>query len=137
MGAARRADAGRASRERLSRASRQRSRPPPTTRRHSAGRRESPARSLDRRSPRNGNATPLVGRDARRGRRSVTDEGLIPGVVMSGTGGVWQVRTTEGEIIDASLRGRLKKSNTGKRADGSVRRDTVLAAAERSEERRV
>jgi ribosome biogenesis GTPase len=60
----------------------------------------------------------------------VTDERLIPGVVMGGTGGVWQVRTTEGETIDASLRGRLKKSNTGKRADGSLRRDTVLAAAE-------
>jgi ribosome biogenesis GTPase len=31
------------------------------------------------------------------------------GVVMSGTGGVWQVRTTGGEILDVSMRGRLKK----------------------------
>ena len=28
---------------------------------------------------------------------------------MSGTGGVWQVRTTEGETLDVSMRGRLKK----------------------------
>jgi ribosome biogenesis GTPase len=54
----------------------------------------------------------------------------VHGVVMSGTGGVWQVRTDDGRTIDASLRGRLKKSNSGKRADGSLRRDTVLAAAE-------
>src|SRR3954470_22822635 len=51
------------------------------------------------------------------------------GVVMSGTGGVWQVRLSDGRTVDASLRGRLKKSNSGKRADGSLRRDTVLAAA--------
>lgn len=53
----------------------------------------------------------------------------MSGVVMSGTGGVWQVRTEDGQVIDASMRGRLKKSNSGKRADGSLRRDTVLAAA--------
>ena len=52
------------------------------------------------------------------------------GVVVSGTGGVWQVRTTGGQLVDAALRGRLKKSNSGKRADGSLRRDTVLSAAE-------
>jgi ribosome biogenesis GTPase len=61
----------------------------------------------------------------------VTDDSeLVNGVVMGGTGGVWQVRTTAGETVDASMRGRLKKSNSGKRADGSLRRDTVLAAAE-------
>ena len=52
------------------------------------------------------------------------------GVVVSGTGGVWQVRTKTGQVVDAALRGRLKKSNSGKRADGSLRRDTVLAASE-------
>jgi len=31
------------------------------------------------------------------------------GVVMKGTGGIWQVRTGKGETLDASLRGRLKK----------------------------
>lgn len=53
----------------------------------------------------------------------------VRGVVVSGTGGVWQVRTEAGEMLDASMRGRLKKSNSGKRADGSLRRDTVSAAA--------
>jgi ribosome biogenesis GTPase len=58
------------------------------------------------------------------------DEGLVHGVVLGGTGGVWQVRTDDGATVDASLRGRLKKSNSGKRADGSLRRDTVVAAAQ-------
>jgi ribosome biogenesis GTPase len=53
----------------------------------------------------------------------------VRGVVVSGTGGVWQVRTDAGEMVVASMRGRLKKSNSGKRADGSLRRDTVLASA--------
>jgi ribosome biogenesis GTPase / thiamine phosphate phosphatase len=56
---------------------------------------------------------------------------LRRGVVLSGTGGVWQVRTEDGETLAASLRGRLKKSDEGRRADGSMRRDTV-AAAERT-----
>jgi ribosome biogenesis GTPase len=51
------------------------------------------------------------------------------GVVLGGTGGVWQVRIDSGETVDAGLRGRLKKSNSGKRSDGSLRRDTVAAAA--------
>ena len=55
---------------------------------------------------------------------------MMTGAVLSGAGGVWQVRTEAGETVDASLRGRLKKSNSGKRADGSLRRDTVAAAAE-------
>jgi len=52
------------------------------------------------------------------------------GVVLSGSGGVWQVRTEAGETREASLRGRLKKADAGKRADGSRRRDTEQAAAE-------
>jgi ribosome biogenesis GTPase len=59
----------------------------------------------------------------------VTDEEVARGVVVGGTGGVWRVRTEAGESVEASMRGRLKKSNSGKRADGSLRRDTVLAAA--------
>ena len=51
------------------------------------------------------------------------------GVVLNGAGGVWRVRTDGGDVVEASLRGRLKKSNSGKRADGSLRRDTVSAAA--------
>ncbi|MGE5102001.1 MAG: ribosome small subunit-dependent GTPase A [Deltaproteobacteria bacterium] len=54
----------------------------------------------------------------------------IPGVVLSGTGGIWRIRTEAGQTVDASMRGRLKKSNSGRRADGSLRRDTVSSAAE-------
>jgi ribosome biogenesis GTPase len=50
------------------------------------------------------------------------------GVVLGGTGGVWRVRTEDGETREASLRGRLKKVDAGKRTDGSMRRDTVKAA---------
>jgi ribosome biogenesis GTPase len=52
----------------------------------------------------------------------------IRGTVLTGTGGVWRVRTDGGETIDASLRGRLKKADVGRRADGSIRRDTTDAA---------
>ena len=52
------------------------------------------------------------------------------GVVLSGTGGIWRVRRDDGETVEASLRGRVKKSNSGKRADGSLRRDTISAAAD-------
>ncbi len=54
----------------------------------------------------------------------------VQATVISGTGGVWQVRTDDGETRDVSLRGRLKKVDGGRRADGSRRRDTVRAAAE-------
>jgi ribosome biogenesis GTPase len=40
----------------------------------------------------------------------MTDE---RGVVLRGTGGVWAVRTTEGETREASLRGRLKQDDMG------------------------
>jgi len=52
------------------------------------------------------------------------------GVVLSGTGGVWRVRTEAGETREVTLRGRLKKAHAGKRPDGSRRRDTERAAAE-------
>lgn len=52
------------------------------------------------------------------------------GTVASGTGGVWRVVMDAGETLEASLRGRLKKVDTGRRADGTIRRDTVAAAAE-------
>jgi ribosome biogenesis GTPase len=51
------------------------------------------------------------------------------GTVLSGTGGVWRVHTTAGEVVEASLRGRLKKSDYGRREGGAIRRDTVDAAA--------
>jgi ribosome biogenesis GTPase len=52
------------------------------------------------------------------------------GIVLSGTGGVWRVRREDGSVVEASLRGRVKKSNAGRRADGSLRRDTIASAAE-------
>ena len=52
------------------------------------------------------------------------------GVVLSGTGGVWRVQRDDGVIIETSLRGRVKKSNAGRRADGSLRRDTIAASAD-------
>ena len=63
-----------------------------------------------------------------------TDEVSSPdsevGVLLSGTGGVWRVRRADGSVVEASLRGRVKKSNAGRRADGSLRRDTVASAAD-------
>jgi ribosome biogenesis GTPase len=52
------------------------------------------------------------------------------GVVLEGTGGVWRVLTEGGTTRDASLRGRLKKADSGRRADGGRRRDTVRAGLE-------
>jgi ribosome biogenesis GTPase len=52
------------------------------------------------------------------------------GVILGGTGGVWRVRRDDGVVIDTSLRGRVKKSNAGRRADGSLRRDTIATAAD-------
>ena len=52
------------------------------------------------------------------------------GVVLSGTGGVWRVRRDDDCVVEASLRGRVKKSNAGRRADGSLRRDTISSAAD-------
>jgi ribosome biogenesis GTPase len=54
----------------------------------------------------------------------------LQGVVLSGTGGIWRVRRDDGEVVEASLRGRVKKSNAGRRSDGSLRRDTISSAAD-------
>lgn len=51
------------------------------------------------------------------------------GVVLSGTGGRWDVRLPDGRTVEASLRGRLKKSDMGRRAGGAIRRDTIAAAS--------
>jgi ribosome biogenesis GTPase len=52
------------------------------------------------------------------------------GTVASGTGGVWRVLADDGGEHEAVMRGRLKKADTGRRADGSIRRDTIAAAAD-------
>ena len=53
----------------------------------------------------------------------------LEGVVASGTGGVWRVMTDDGGEHEAVMRGRLKKVDSGRRSDGSMRRDTVAASA--------
>ena len=53
---------------------------------------------------------------------------MTHGTVLTGTGGVWRVRIENGDTVEASLRGRLKKGDSGRRADGSIRRDTVDTA---------
>ena len=50
------------------------------------------------------------------------------GTVLGGTGGVWRVRMDDGADVEASMRGRLKKSDYGRREGGAMRRDTVEAA---------
>jgi ribosome biogenesis GTPase / thiamine phosphate phosphatase len=57
----------------------------------------------------------------------VTGIDVQRGVVSSGTGGVWNVIGDDGTTHEVSLRGRLKKSDAGRRADGSLRRDTVAS----------
>ena len=42
-----------------------------------------------------------------------TFDGTFDGVVMQGTGGIWQVRTDDGVLFDVSLRGRLKHEAHG------------------------
>jgi len=64
-------------------------------------------------------------------RGDVSSEPSAPlGLVLSGTGGVWRVQRDDGSVVEASLRGRVKKSSSGRRADGSLRRDTISAAAD-------
>jgi len=60
----------------------------------------------------------------------VTSPAAQHGVVANGTGGVWRVIADDGNEYEAALRGRLKKSDAGRRAGGSIRRDTIAAAAE-------
>ncbi|HEV7994247.1 MAG TPA: ribosome small subunit-dependent GTPase A [Gemmatimonadaceae bacterium] len=64
------------------------------------------------------------------GRDDESAQNAPRGIVLSGTGGVWRVRREDGSVVEASLRGRVKKSSSGRRADGSLRRDTISAAAD-------
>ena len=52
------------------------------------------------------------------------------GIVLRGTGGVWQVRIDTGETLSASLRGRLKKGDTEKLAVGD---DVILERGDRAD----
>lgn len=62
---------------------------------------------------------------------TVTDaEGDLRGVVMNGTGGVWNVRTTDGAQHQATMRGRLKQEGADKIAVGD---DVRLEREDRGE----
>jgi len=72
----------------------------------------------------------VVGRHARRERRPVTAARRARGIVLRGTGGVWQVRTEAGETYPASLRGRLKQGEHEKLAVGD---DVTIESGERDD----
>jgi len=61
------------------------------------------------------------------GEKERATSGPARAVVLRGTGGVWVVRTTEGETHDAALRGRLKQETAVKLAVG----DEVMLAPDR------
>ena len=71
----------------------------------------------------------------------VVPTGDILGVVISGTGGVWRVRRSDGEIVDAALRGRLKKFDDAKakqarlEKDGNRARVTTRPRSDRRDDR--
>lgn len=64
-----------------------------------------------------------------------------PGIVLSGTGGVWRVRRADGEVVEAALRGRLKRFDDAKAKqakadrDGNRPRAGATARADRRNER--
>nr|MCU0617458.1 ribosome small subunit-dependent GTPase A [Gemmatimonadaceae bacterium] len=55
----------------------------------------------------------------------IAPDGLgVPGIVLSGTGGVWQVQRADGATVDATMRGRLKRDADragGRRRAGPAR----------------
>ncbi|MES3035701.1 MAG: ribosome small subunit-dependent GTPase A [Gemmatimonadota bacterium] len=63
------------------------------------------------------------------------------GTVLSGTGGVWRVRRADGLVVDAALRGRLKRYDDakGKQAraekDGGRARSSVKSRADKRDDR--
>jgi ribosome biogenesis GTPase len=60
----------------------------------------------------------------------VTKSRRAQGIVLRGTGGVWQVRTDTGDTVPASLRGRLKQVENEKLAVGD---DVILERGERDD----
>ena len=51
------------------------------------------------------------------------------GIVLSGTGGVWRVRRADGEVVEAALRGRLKRFDDAKGKQAKADRDGGRARA--------
>ena len=104
---------GGTSRERLPRARRVRGRRARAIGETAARRRQSAARPSDRRATarprrRAAGGTRCATTTIRR-RRRVTEPGEVRGVVLGGTGGVWQVRTEAGETVDASTARSIKE----------------------------
>jgi ribosome biogenesis GTPase len=60
----------------------------------------------------------------------VTSSRRLRGIVLRGTGGVWQVRTETGETLSVALRGRLKQADGEKLAVGD---DVVIERGERGD----
>ncbi len=60
----------------------------------------------------------------------MTERAPVPGVVLSGTGGVWQIQLADGELVEATLRGRVKQLNDMKLAVGD---DVTLERGERDD----
>jgi ribosome biogenesis GTPase / thiamine phosphate phosphatase len=60
----------------------------------------------------------------------VTSPGRTHGIVLRGTGGVWQIRTDTGETLSASLRGRLKQAEREKLAVGD---DVIVEPGDRGD----
>jgi len=75
----------------------------------------------------------------------MTEPGVIDtgnaGTILGGTGGIWRVRRANGDVIEAALRGRLKRHDDakGKHAraekDGGRARASVKSRAEKRDER--
>ena len=60
----------------------------------------------------------------------MTSPGRTHGIVLRGTGGVWQIRTDTGETLSASLRGRLKQAEKEKLAVGD---DVIVERGDRGD----
>ena len=60
----------------------------------------------------------------------MTSADRLRGIVLRGTGGVWQVRTVGGETLPVAMRGRLKKADAEKLAVGD---DVVVERGERDD----
>ena len=54
---------------------------------------------------------------------------MIAGTVLSGTGGVWRVQAADGQVVEAALRGRLKKHEDYKAREAKLAREGQKGAA--------
>ena len=52
---------------------------------------------------------------------------MIAGTVLSGTGGVWRVQAADGQVVEAALRGRLKKHEDYKAREAKLTLEDLAA----------